>query len=998
MNPTTDELEKHVGLFYSGSEWSTMTQMRFLLAIPLAAVCAFCSPRPLVPISFEKNSGQTSSEVRYLGRAPGAKIWLLDSGAVLGLNLKGRQAVLRMTVEGAKRHARIDATEPLGARANYFIGNDPAKWRTHVPLYARVSYHDLYPGIDLTFRGGGQSLEYDWILAPGADPRAIRMSFEGADHITIEEGGDLVLGMGDFQVRHKRPRLLQDGREVAGHFARRGSAIGFEVAGYDTTRPLIIDPVLTYASYLGGAEADFANGVAIDPQGALLLVGGTSSINLPAKNGLFLSPPNTNGYAMVAKFAPTASGADSLLWLSFVGGSYYEQGEAIATDSAGAVYITGYTESANFPTKNPFQPKFATTYNCTFAGINGTDFTAPCDDAFISKLAPTGDMLIYSSYLGGEADDGGLAVFVDSAGIAYVAGFSGSPDFNTTPTAYQRKLNGALGSSFNGFVAKVDPAGKLLYSTLIGGQGSDFARGVTVDSQGDVVLVGDTTSTNFPTANALKAGLSATRDGFVAELKTSLLGSAQLIYSTFMGGTGGNTSLRGVAVDTQGAIYAVGGTNSAQYPTTGQSTTAVALLPRVNAAPDPNDPNPLGLLQDAVVTKLNPAIAGQAQLIYSTYFGGSGYDDAYGVALDSAGKIVVAGATDSQDFPVTADGFQQVYSAAPFSPFAFIAKIDSSPQAPASVAYASYYGVGDEIAYGVAVNATSIAIAGTAYAAGLPVTPGGFQQKFGGGGTVGSANVLIGDAFIAGFDTTKTGPIITAATNAASFAAAGQGAAPGEMVTFFGSNLGPSSLVGSVLDAEGKLPTTVEGCQVLADGNPSPIVYVWTNQTSVILPYELTPKIGSASIFVQIVCNGMAGNLFPLKIVGSAPGIFSAGDGQAAVLNANGSANSASNPAAKGSLVQIFATGEGVLSPAGVDGRIENGPVATIPKPVLPVSVTFGGILSPKLTYAAVAPDAVDGLLQVDAQIPSGVASGNVEIVLIVGNGQSPKGLNIAVK
>ena len=194
--------------------------------------------------------------------------------------------------------------------------------------------------------------------------------------------------------------------------------------------------------------------------------------------------------------------------------------------------------------------------------------------------------------------------------------------------------------------------------------------------------------------------------------------------------------MRSVAVDTQGAIYAVGGTNSAQYPTTGQSTTAAALLPRVNAAPDPSDPNPMGLLQDAVVSKLNPTLAGQAQLIYSTYFGGSGYDDAYGVALDSTGKIVLAGATDSPDFPVTADGFQQVYSAAPFSPFAFIAKIDPSPQAPASVAYASYYGVGDEIANGVAVNGPSMAIAGTAYAASI-ATPGGFQQKFGGGGSLG---------------------------------------------------------------------------------------------------------------------------------------------------------------------------------------------------------------------------------------------------------------------
>ena len=207
-------------------------------------------------------------------------------------------------------------------------------------------------------------------------------------------------------------------------------------------------------------------------------------------------------------------------------------------------------------------------------------------------------------------------------------------------------------------------------------------------------------------------------------------------------------------------------------------------------------------------------------------------------------KSVLAGSTDSPDFPVTPDGFQQVYSSPPFSPMAFVARIDPSPQAAISVIYSSYYGVGNEIANAVAVDATSMAIAGTAFSANLPVTPGAFQKQFGGGGTIGTAKVMQGDAFVARFDTTKNGPAISAATNAASFAGAGTGASPGEMVTFFGTQLGPDSLFGSVLDSNAKLPITVEGCQVLADGTPSPIVYVWTNQTSVILPYELTSKIG----------------------------------------------------------------------------------------------------------------------------------------------------------
>ena len=283
-----------------------------------------------------------------------------------------------------------------------------------------------------------------------------------------------------------------------------------------------------------------------------------------------------------------------------------------------------------------------------------------------------------------------------------------------------------------------------------------------------------------------------------------------------------------------------------------------------------------------------------------------------------------------------------------------------------------------------------IAVVGSSVSTNVPATANAYQSANSGGTS---------DALIAVFDFTKTGPSITAATNAASFIGANPGAAPGEMVTFFGNLLGPASLVGSVLDASGKLPTAVAGCQVFVNGTPAPIVYVWTKQTSIILPYELTPLIGKPNaVFAQIVCNGLPGNIFPLQVAASAPGIFSAGNGQAAVLNADGSPNSAANPAAKGSIVQIFATGEGVLSPAGADGRIENGPTSSIPTPILPVSVTFANIASPSIPYAGVAPQSVDGLLQVNAQLPSNVPSGKVPIVLTIGSASSQAGLTIVVK
>jgi hypothetical protein len=217
-----------------------------------------------------------------------------------------KSAVLKMSIDGARHDSRIEGSSPLDAQANYFIGNKPANWRTHVPLFGEVLYRDVYPGIDLRFHGVGQELEYDWIVQPGADPRAIRMSFQGADRIDIEHTGDLVFHIGDLQLRHKRPRIYQDGREIAGRFVRRGRAVGFEVAAYDHTQALTIDPVLSYATYLGGSGADSGAAIAIDPQGNLLLIGITNSTDLPSRAGLIPSPPSRSGNAFVAKINPAS--------------------------------------------------------------------------------------------------------------------------------------------------------------------------------------------------------------------------------------------------------------------------------------------------------------------------------------------------------------------------------------------------------------------------------------------------------------------------------------------------------------------------------------------------------------------------------------------------------------------------------------------------------------------------------------------------------------------
>ena len=443
-----------------------MSSMRSLLGLALLANVGFATPHASLPVAFEKNTGQTDTSVRYFARAPGAGLSLMDSGAVLTVDQEDRHAVFRMTLEGARPHPEIEGCAQLAGYANYFTGNDESKWHTHIPLFERVRYRDAYPGIDLVFHGQAQTLEYDWVVTPGADPRVIRMGFRGANKMTIDGAGDLVLEIGGIQIRQRRPHIYQDGREIAGRFVRRGRAIGFEVDAYNPSQPLTIDPVLSYASFLGTATLDTGIAVAMDPKGFLLLMGNTNSPAFPAKNGIFSAAPNTNRYPYIAKIDPTATGGASLVWLTVMGGSVYDVATSLASDAQGAALVAGWTQSLNFPVKNAFQPSMASTNMCKVA----TGGAGPCPDAFVVKIASTGDSLVYSSYLGGDRADEGYAVAVDRSGNAWISGYSTSGNFLVTGTAYQKKLNGNPGVTQNGFITGVSPTGSLMYSTLVGGE------------------------------------------------------------------------------------------------------------------------------------------------------------------------------------------------------------------------------------------------------------------------------------------------------------------------------------------------------------------------------------------------------------------------------------------------------------------------------------------------------------------------------------------------
>jgi uncharacterized protein (TIGR03437 family) len=460
-----------------------------------------------------------------------------------------------------------------------------------------------------------------------------------------------------------------------------------------------------------------------------------------------------------------------------------------------------------------------------------------------------------------------------------------------------------------------------------------------------------------------------------------------------------------MALGPDGNVYLAGATAASDFPI----TPATAVRPQYNFTALNNAPVfdiPSFLVPtfggnlvtgDAFVTELNPAAISSAQLIYSTFLGGIYNDAATGVALDPAGRIVLSGVTTSYDFPLTGDAFIQSNGSATVVPTvkAFMAIIDPTVNRSSGLAYSTYLGgSANDFSTKLVADATSAIVVGQTRSRNFPVESP-YQPLFGGQTSPG---LIQGDGFITRFDLTQNSPIVSSAFNAASFHP-GSGFAPGEIVTFFGQRLGPAQIILAQLGNNGRLATQLGTCQVLIDGIAAPLVHSLVTQITAILPYELSAKIGQ-TVNAQVACGSLKSNLFSLPIIDADPGIFSVsgGTGQAAVLNQDGSYNSPGNPALRGTIIQIFATGEGLLTPPGVDGQIETGPLASIPKPAMNVRVFFAGVASFDVPYVGVAPGEVDGLLQINVRVPSDAPAGNVELLLQVGAQTSPSKLTIALK
>ena len=533
-----------------------------------------------VPMYFVENRGQFRSEVRYAVR--GAQLTgYFGPGEV---EVTAGSSRFRFRFPGGNPASSIEAIGPSAARINFLVG-DPGQWRTDLPAWDAIAYRAIFPGVDLIYSSYNNCLKSDFIVAPGADPDSIRLRYDGASP-RIDAYGALVLPTAAGEFRENAPLLYQeiDGRQtpVDGEFRiYRDGTIGFRVGEYDRAWPLIIDPVLSYSTFVGGSSMDAITSIAVDGEGNAYVAGWTTSTNLPTVNPVQAQEKGSVD-AFVAKLGP---GGNSLIYCTYLGGAGDDRAFALAIDSAGDAYVTGWTASSNFPTVAAAQ-----------SSLSGAK------DAFVAKLNPAGNSLIYSTYLGGSANDSGNGIAVDSSDNAYVAGYTYSSNFPTM-SAFQTSNHGPE----NAFVAKLGPSGTPVYSTYLGGNGNDGASAIAVDSAGNAYVAGGTTSTNFPTASPAQAASGGGQDAFITKLNPS--GNA-LVYSTYLGGSGGIVgsmeAATGIAVDATGAAYVTGVTPSTNFP-----ITAGAL-----------QPTNLGE-GDGFVTKLNPA--GNAW-VYSTYLGGSSVD------------------------------------------------------------------------------------------------------------------------------------------------------------------------------------------------------------------------------------------------------------------------------------------------------------------------------------------------------------------------------------
>jgi Abnormal spindle-like microcephaly-assoc'd, ASPM-SPD-2-Hydin/Beta-propeller repeat len=674
-----------------------------------------------LPLSFEENAGQTDARVKFLARGAGYTVFLTDRDATLRLerpSLKpGSKAttetVVRLALAGANSHPVSHAADQQAGRSNYFVGNDPRKWRRNIPEYAGVKFDAVYPGIDLVYYGSQGRLESDYVVSPGADPKKIALRVEGADRIRLNSEGDAILFTAAGEVSLHKPRAYQEneaGRvEIAANYVSIASgALGIHVGAYDAKLPLIIDPVVGYATYLSGStSATTSSAIAIDSTNNAYIVGATGATDFPTTAGAFQR--TRTGVTANAFVTKLNSAGSALVYSTYLGGSgasgKFDNATGVAVDSAGDVYVTGSTPSTDFP---------ITAASAFQVVNNGTP-----SNGFFTKLDPTGATLLYSTFLGGSGNDSAAAIAVDSNGNAYITGQSTSTNFPVTPATAIQTAGQASGLAF---IARINPTlsgtGSLVYSTLLGGTSTNQGTGIAVDASFSAYITGQTTSTDFPvTTSAFQSTLKGTAgNAFVSRVDTTTANN--LLYSTYLGGSatssGSGDFGTAIAIGPTSNVFVTGNTTATDFPV----TTGVFQSTLRNTT------------KTTFVARLDTTKSNAASLVYATYLGGSSQDSAAAIAADVSGNAYVAGSTQSSDFPVIA-GAPQFTRITPNRDLGYLSVLNSTGSA---LSFSTYFGgtSGDAVT-GIGLDGVAppnIYIAGVTASSDFPVTTGAFQTDF----------------------------------------------------------------------------------------------------------------------------------------------------------------------------------------------------------------------------------------------------------------------------
>lgn len=837
-----------------------------------------------LPLSFIENQGQTAQEVRYTSHGGQYDLFLTKSEAVVALRHTKRYdmsprhrsmsikhiradrkaakdatttTALRMQFENANPNPQISAADKLSGKVNYYIGNDPSKWHVGVPTYSHVKYSQVYPGVDLVFYGNQRKLEYDFVVAPGADPSAIRMNLAGARRLHLSKTGNLIVDVPDGNVALQKPVMYQtiNGRRnpVDGKYSMNGSHIAFAVGNYDRREPLIIDPVLLYGTYLGGAGDDAAFSIVVDGSGDAFVAGQTDSTDFPLAGigaTLGFSNPGGLGFGFVSELDPTGS---NLLQSTYLGGTT-PGGDVVfglAIDASGNVYVTGMTFATDFPitAANALKPTLS-------ANASGTSFLAESNSS---------GTLFYSSYLGGNNGDFGNAVAADANGNAYVTGVTysdpGALDINfpvSTSAFKNTDPSGSnAGSAFLTVInTKASGAASLGYSSYLGGDGAgsgvanlgfaDEGFGIALDSNNHAYITGTTGSSDFPVSTGAfqSAAANSIFTSFITEIDTTKANAASLVYSTYLGGAGGNgVGDFGTGIDVQSGTtvaYVTGTTNSANFPKTG------------TAFQTTGDAN----LGSGYVTLLDTSAGSSPK--YSTFLGVGG-TTGYSIKADkSSGKAVVTGTTASATFPVTVGAFQTALAAGAGGD-GFVTELDPSVSGAGGLVYSTYLGGSGaagspDQAFGIALGTLpTVFVTGQTFSANFPTSAGAFQPALDG----------LSDAFVAALNLTPLAPLDISPTSLA-FSSSAVGTAAGAQTVTLTNNTGTAIPFTSATIVVGTPPASVTDFKATTTCTTVP-----ANAGTCTVSVNYTPSVATTETATLVLTDGGPGSPQSVTLTGN---------------------------------------------------------------------------------------------------------------------------------